>query len=274
MKIETLMCAAILSLLMAIPSLGQERELVQQMERLEIALVELSQQRDELSERLEIAADRNQEGNVMELKGAIKGNAARMKEVENGLAELRSAMKRRAQDRNRLQRNERERAERDRELTEQDRQRAQREREEQQRDRDRRERAERGGSDSDVGPEIRMAINKLEHVRHAMGHLREAGMNDMAEMLERQAHELGVQVEQAMARSRRASEEERRDRAQQREAVQAERRRSEQRESSQRERDVDRRLEGVVKEFGAAIREMRNDIRELRNQMEQMKRNR
>jgi hypothetical protein len=293
MNIEKLISAVVLVLMLAIPGLSQEREIVQEMEKFERSLVELTQRRDQLSQKLEVAADKNQEGNVKELKAAIKGNAARMNDAKKGLGELRAAMRQRAeraergeqreravQGRERSERGVRERAEQNRERAEQG-----RERGEQNRERGERERTERGGADRELHPEIRAAMNKLNHLKQAMGHLREAGMNDLAGVVEKQMNELGGKIEQSVARARNDREGNQRDRTregnreterevrQDREAAaSAARRRSDQRESFQRESA--QRLDGVVKEFGAALREMRNEIRELRSQMEQMKKER
>jgi hypothetical protein len=296
MNIEKLISAVVLVLMLAIPGFAQEREIVQEMEKLERSLVELTQRRDQLSQKLEVAADKNQEGNVKELKAAIKGNAARMNDAKKGLGELRAAMRQRAERAERAERGEqreravqgRERSERGvRERAEQNRERAEqgRERGEQNRERGERERTERGGAERELNPDIRAAMNKLNHLKQAMGHLREAGMNDLAEVVEKQMNELGGKIEQSIARARNDREGNQRDRTregnreterevrQDREAAaSAARRRSDQRESVQRESA--QRLDGVVKEFGAALREMRNEIRELRSQMEQMKKER
>lgn len=279
MKIEKLLSAVVLVLILAIPGLAQERQIVQEMKKLERSLVELTQRRDQLNQKLEVAADKNQEGNVKELKAAIKGNAARMNDVKKGLDELRVAMRQRTERAERAERAEqRERAVQERERSERGvRERAQqnRERAEQNRERAERERSERGRTERELHPEIRAAMNKLNHMKQAMGHLREAGMNDLAGIVEKQMNELGGKIEQSVARFRKVQEGNQRDRAREgnREAeALAARKRAAERESAQRESA--QRLDGVVKEFGAALREMRNEIRELRSQMEQMKKER
>lgn len=252
------------------PVVAQEREL----ERLKSALAEMSEFQQQLEQKLEIAADKGQEGNVKEITHALKRTQDKRNQAERQIAELKHAME-----------NQR-REGRERERSEQDRRREREEVEPERHERPRVEREQRGdreaskGREQELNPELRAAMSRLNHMRQALAQLREAGMNDLAELLQNEIQEYGNKVERSIKNSRAQEQENRRDR----ERLIERERNNERPRNAERERDFDRRrtegnsaaerMDGAIKEFSYALREMRNEIQELRNQMEEMRKDR
>lgn len=103
----------------------------------------------------------------------------------------------------------------------------------------------------DLHPEIRTAMNQLEHLEHAHGHLREAGMGEIAQMVEQRANKIRQGIE-------RYHEQRERDHQRKREQDEAHRERSESDEAFRNE------VSGAIRELSAAIRALRNDVEELK----------
>jgi hypothetical protein len=102
-----------------------------------------------------------------------------------------------------------------------------------------------------INPEIRASINRLEHIRAAIGHLKEAGLTELVQV----AGQRGEQLQAAIAKSTG--------------------RRVEGREGRERERDEDRRGEGNVlgalRELSQAIRQLQAEMKTLRGQVNELR---
>ncbi len=145
-----------------------------------------------------------------------------------------------------------------------------------------RERGERESKQEREGehPEIRTARNQLRHLRQAHGHLREAGMDEIATMVGQRIEKIQAAIAR-YERSRRTRERDsdRRERASDRRERDSDRR---ERDSDRRERDSDRREresrdrsdDNFRKEVSGAIRELSSAIRSLRKEVEELKKRR
>ncbi len=126
------------------------------------------------------------------------------------------------------------------------------------RERDRPRERERDRDPQRENPKLQHAENQLEHMLKAHGHLREAGMTEIAQMVGERAEKLQRVLRQSGQRRRESGREE----------VREERRTDQPR----RERtDVD---EAFRKKIGGAIQELSAAIRSLRNDMEKLKKER
>jgi hypothetical protein len=253
---------------------AQENELVREIDRLETSRAEMTEFQEQLERKLRAAKDQGQGGNVEELETAMRRAMERQRDAEIRLSELRAEMEQR--ERRDLETLERARQEQDRAAAE----RARRESQRREPGPDAGQRRER-----DMDPELREAINRLNHMKAALGHLREARLNEMADRLENELRESSGKVERAIKNSRQPQETQNRptrerardqdvdrDRQQERErAMEQERDRNRERGGSP-ERAVAERLDRAIEEFSEGFRLVRNELQELREQVEALKR--
>ena len=142
---------------------------------------------------------------------------------------------------------------------------ANREREQERGSRERGERKERGErgerreqGEQEENAEIRRARDQLKHLKQAQGHLREAGMKELAQAV-------GQRMERIAGALNRNNERQRAERSEKR--VRTERTERTEREGGDRARaDENFRKEiiGAIRELGSAVRSLRKEVDELK----------
>jgi len=118
-----------------------------------------------------------------------------------------------------------------------------------------RQRAERGErrERGEENPEIRAAVNRLEHIHAAIDHLKEAGLTELAQA----AGERAEQLQAVIIRSRKAM---------------AERRERGEREGrEEKDEDSDRDGNDAMREIGQAVRQLNKQLKELREDVNNLK---